>query len=208
MRWIFCKRRLHHSLGSNTITVLRTFFLALVLSTMILCPLYALDNSPVTTEAAANALFARARQDLAALSLTIPRDILLNFRTRDELMVENNANGGLTMELDGFYRPYNPETIWIVSGLPALHTLSVMAHELTHAWQSTNSPMQDRKLKEGFAVWVQYHVLISENGAQEAERLTTWKDEDYGGGLRALLEIEKREGMAAVIETARKATKI
>lgn len=186
----------------------RTLVLCLGLILLAWGPLYAVDPGPVTTDDAARALFAQARADLVTLGLTIPRDIPLKFRTRDELMVENNSHGGRAMELDGFYVPYDPEAIWIVSGLSGPQTLGVMAHELTHAWQSTNSPLQDRKLKEGFAVWVQYHVLLAENEPAMAQKLTRWQDPDYGGGLRALLEIEKHDGMDAVIETARKETTI
>lgn len=162
----------------------------------------------VKTEAEALDVYASARRHLVSLGLTIPRDIPLKYRTRDEVMVENNSTGGRTIDLEGFYRPYNPEEIWIVSGLSYPRTLGAMAHELTHAWQSTESPLQDRKLKEGFARWVQYKVLLAEGHDGVAAGLRRERDPDYGGGLRALLDIEERSGAAAVIDVARKKTSI
>jgi len=162
----------------------------------------------VSGESEALALYAQARQHLVGMGLKIPRDIPLKYRTRDEVMVENNSTGGRTIDLDGFYRPYNPEEIWIVSGLSVPRTLGAMAHELTHAWQSTESPLQDRKLKEGFARWIQYKVMVSQGYDEVAAGLRSEPDPDYGGGLRALLEIEERQGPAAVIEVARKKTSL
>lgn len=165
-------------------------------------------DQPVTREEDALALFAQAKRDLAALGLPLARDIPLKFRTRDEVSVENNGNGGRTMELDGFYRPYNPEEIWVVSGLSAARTLGVMAHEMTHCWQSDNAPLQDRKLKEGFARWVQYHVLLNEGYTSAAYALTRFGDDDYLGGLLALLAVEQQKGVKGVIELARTASRI
>lgn len=165
-------------------------------------------EQPITSEADALALFAQAKRDLVALGLPLSRDLPLKFRTRDEVSVENNGNGGRTMEIDGFYRPYNPEEIWVVSGLSAARTLGVMAHEMTHCWQSDNAPLQDRKLKEGFAQWVQYHVLLNEGYTSAAYLLTRSGDDDYLGGLLALLEVEKQRGVKRVIELARTASRI
>ena len=162
----------------------------------------------VTSEGEALSLYARARQDLVGMGLKIPREIPLKYRTRDEVLVENNSTGGRAIDIEGFYRPYNPEEIWIVSGLSQPRTIGAMAHELTHAWQSTESPLQDRKLKEGFARWVQYKVLVAEGHGRFAAGLRRDADPDYGGGLRALLEIEERQGTPAVIEVARRKTAI
>lgn len=174
----------------------------------VLCLTAVAARAAVTEEAQAEALFKKAREVLASLGLTVPREILLKLRTRDELMVENNTSGGRTLELNGFYRAYNPESIWMVSGLSETETIGVLAHELTHAWQSTNAPLQDRKLTEGFARWAEYHVLQAINQPGEAERLTRDRDPDYGGGLRFLLQLEKEKGAPAVMEFARTQTRI
>jgi hypothetical protein len=164
--------------------------------------------SSVTDEAVAEKLFVRARGILSGVGLTVPREILLKLRTRDELMVEKNGNGGRTIEANGFYRAYNPESIWIVSGLSEEETIGVLAHELTHAWQSTEAPQQDRKLTEGFARWAEYKVFTAIGATGQAESLTRSPDPDYGGGLRYLLELERRQGAAAVIQFARTQTRI
>jgi len=164
--------------------------------------------APVSDDAAAEQLFKKARGLLGGVGLTVPREILLFLRTRDELMVENNSTGGLAIELNGFYRAYNPESIWVVSGLSEEETLGVMAHELAHAWQSTESPLQDRKLKEGFARWAEYHVLMAIGASEQAQMLARSPDPDYGDGLRYLLELERTQGAAAVLQLARKETRI
>ncbi len=163
---------------------------------------------PVTDDATAQALFNQARGELSALGLTIPRDILLHLRTADELNVQLHSTGGLSIEADGFYQPYNPECVWIVSGHDRLYTEGVMAHELTHAWQSTEAPQQDRTVTEGFATWVQYHVLQHIGDPSDADQLTYRSDIDYGKGLHFFLDLEKREGIDAVVHFARTESKI
>ncbi|MBM3465619.1 MAG: hypothetical protein FJX76_26310 [Armatimonadetes bacterium] len=180
---------------------LQTFFLLIAL----MAPVWA---APVTDEAAAEKLLARARAILSGVGLTVPRQILLKLRTRDELMVENNSSGGRAIEANGFYRAYNPESIWIVSGLSEEETIGVLAHELTHAWQSTEAPLQDRKLTEGFARWAEYKVFMAIGASGEAQTLRRSPDPDYGGGLRYLLDLEQRRGAAAVVEFARTQTRI
>ncbi|HEY3997604.1 MAG TPA: basic secretory protein-like protein [Candidatus Xenobia bacterium] len=157
----------------------------------------------ITDDAAAQALFKQAYAIMAEMGLKIDRDILLNFRTRDELNTENAGHGGRTLELNGFYRAYNPESVWVVSGLTKSETIGVMVHELTHAWQSTESPQQDRKLTEGFARWVEYHTYLKIGDADTARTIQEDPDPDYGGGLRYLLDLEKKQGIPAVVQFAR-----
>jgi hypothetical protein len=156
----------------------------------------------VTEESEAVALLARARKCLAGLGIVVERDILLKLRTRAELEIENNSQGGRTIELNGFYQPYNPECIWVASGTSEMETLATLSHELTHAWQSTHAPQQDRKLAEGFARWCEYHVLRDAGEPEMASALRRSADPDYGGGLRFLLELERSQGFHAVVEYA------
>ena len=157
---------------------------------------------------AAQAIFARAKVFDASLGVGTDRDVALMVRTRDELVVENNTHGGRTLEINGFYRAYNVESIWICSGLSDDEIFGTCCHELAHAWQSTECPQQDRKLTEGFARWVEWKAMKSIGNEDMASRLMNDRDPDYGGGLRFLAHLERREGAAAVIQYAKTETRI
>ncbi|MHB2018791.1 MAG: basic secretory protein-like protein [Candidatus Xenobia bacterium] len=160
------------------------------------------------TDDAAQTIYAQARAFDASLGLHVDRDIPLMVRTRDELEVENNTHGGRTLELNGFYRPYNVESIWVCSGLSPDEMFGTCCHELAHAWQSSDCPQQDRKLTEGFARWVEWKAMQSRGDEQIANLLLHDRDPDYGGGLRFLVNLEQNQGAAAVIQYAKTETRI
>jgi len=127
---------------------------------------------------------------------------------KDELQTRF-SEGGRSMNVGGFYRPYNPEMIYILSYEPKLDAGAVLAHEYTHAWQTRNCPQQDRALVEGFASWVEYKYLVSKGERAKAEQLKRKSDPDYGASLVKLLELEKKLGTPAkLIEWVRTAKKI
>lgn len=126
----------------------------------------------------------------------------------DDELQTRQQEGGRAVQVIGFYQPYDPEQIYILSFEPLVDAGATLAHEFTHAWQSRHSVQQDRALKEGFACWVEYHYLMSLGEASRAYALTTHSDPDYGASLRKLLEIEKRQGKEAVIKLGRTGTKL
>jgi len=150
-------------------------------------------------------LFARTRQLVARLGVTVPREILLKVRPREEVQVHYLSGGGRTISVGGYYRPFDPETIWIVAGQSPTATMASMAHELAHAWQSTNCPLQDRTITEGFARWVEYRLLLTLGQPGAAQALAVSPDPDYGGGLRLFLGVDRKGGPAAVLKAARTA---
>lgn len=152
------------------------------------------------------AVFKVARTFMARLGVAVDREILLKVRPYDEVQVQHCSTGGRAISVGGYYQPYDPETIWIVSGQSRNRTMADMAHELAHAWQSTNAPSQDRKLKEGFAMWCEYHVLLMVGETAEASSLLKIDDPDYGDGLRLFLDLERKSGAPAVVEYERTAT--
>lgn len=127
----------------------------------------------------------------------------VRFCDDDELQTRLIEGGGRAIKVIGFYQPYNPEQIYILSYEMLPDAGATLAHEFTHAWQSRHAVSQDRALKEGFARWVEYHYLLSIGETSRAYALTTVRDPDYGDSLRQLLEIEKRQGKAAVIKLGR-----
>lgn len=162
------------------------------------------QKDAVTTQEQGEECFKEARRLLTSLGLTIPRQILLRVRPQDEVQTHLANAGGRTVKVGGYYQPYGPEQIWIVAGQSKNQTISDMTHELAHAWQSTECPLQDRTIKEGFAVWCEYKILVMLGEKAMAHELTLRADPDYGGGLRLFLKVEKEGGVPAVLEYAKK----
>lgn len=126
----------------------------------------------------------------------------------DDELQTRFKEGGRSIDVIGFYNPYNPEQIYILSYEPLIDAGATLAHEFTHAWQSRHAVQQDRALQEGFACWVEYHYLQSLGESTRAYNLTLHNDPDYGASLRQLLAIEKKQGKAAVIKLGRTGSKL
>jgi len=94
--------------------------------------------------------------------------------------------------------------IYIQTGLPRILFLQITSHEYAHAWQGENCPIQsDLLLQEGFAEWVAFHVMGYYRYTKYQERMLT-REDNYGRGLRWMLEKEAKLGEAGVIEICRK----
>ena len=79
------------------------------------------------------------------------------------------------------------------------------AHELAHAWQMESAPLvRDPLLREGFAEWVAYHVLLAHGEGEAAERIVA-REDVYGQGARLLLGMERDMGAAGLIDWYRRA---
>ena len=161
----------------------------------------------IEDDAQGAAAFAEARALLSSLGVSVDREILLKVRPREEVQVHYCSTSGRGISVGGYYQPYDPETIWIISGQKKTDTIGDMVHELTHAWQSTNAPLQDPMISEGFAMWCEVKVLLMLGDKSKALQCMSITDPDYGGGLRMYLDIEKKGGIPAVLEYARTATK-
>lgn len=139
--------------------------------------------------------------ELAGLAIKPPPPVKLV--DLDELQTKANRGSRALPDVLAFYNPYNPEEIYVLSGIEPDECGGVMVHEYTHAWQSRNCPSQDRALSEGFATWVQYRYLMKRGRRDLANNLTYHGDADYGAALNSLLSYEKKHGAAKVIEYAR-----
>ncbi|HEX6543401.1 MAG TPA: hypothetical protein VF040_16710 [Ktedonobacterales bacterium] len=101
-----------------------------------------------------------------------------------------------------FVQANGVSTIYIEQFLPRGLLLGTLAHELAHAWQTEQSlHLKDPILREGFAEWVAYRVLIAGGLSTLAERATR-RDDVYGRGLRHFLNIENRFGYTGVVRCA------
>ncbi|MFP4498786.1 MAG: hypothetical protein ACLFQV_11290 [Vulcanimicrobiota bacterium] len=157
----------------------------------------------VKTQEEAEKIFKDVRSRLAKLGISLDREILLKLRTVDEIHVQHNSTGGRAVNIGGYYQPFNPETIWIIQDKSREYTYGVLAHEFGHAWQSSNAPLQDRMIKEGFAEWCEYQILKSLGASHCLKQMENNPDPDYGGGLRLFLAVEKKEGLKGLLEFAR-----
>jgi hypothetical protein len=94
--------------------------------------------------------------------------------------------------------------IWLRVGLSRRYALAVLAHELAHAWRTDRGvDVWYSELEEGWAMWVEYHVLLAmgdEWGARSIGRLSLFQKGSRG--FRALRGLEARQGKAAVVAFA------
>jgi hypothetical protein len=95
--------------------------------------------------------------------------------------------------------------IYLQDCLPRILLIQVIAHEFAHAWEGENAPLlADPVLKEGFAEWTAYHVLVKLDAHKKAKQMMERADL-YGDGLRQLLEVERGGGEPAVVDLVRHA---
>jgi hypothetical protein len=104
-----------------------------------------------------------------------------------------------TQYIVGFFEQRNGQrTIYVERGLPRATLIGTLAHEFAHAWQADYAPhAQDLLLREGFAEWVAYRVLVTLGHTREAARATRREDE-YGRGLRYFITLEQQSGRQRV----------
>lgn len=118
---------------------------------------------------------------------------------KDEIQTKFTESG-LSISVSGFYQPYNPEAIYILSGQTPDKCAATIVHEYTHSWQSRNCPSQDRALKEGFASWMEYRYLMARGRTSQANALTRKSNPDYGASLQQLLKMEKKVGVEGILK--------
>ena len=122
----------------------------------------------------------------------------------DEMDTRFAESSGRSFRAHAFYKPYNPEIIYVLAGHSAYDLGPTLAHEFTHAWQSRHCPQQDRMLSEGFASWIGYKYAQSKGYTEQMRQMTGARDPDYGEGLKKCLAIEKQSGVKGVVEFVRK----
>lgn len=153
---------------------------------------------------------AEAQRILRRIETILRRDLNMTLRRpyQFELVHKDNPDLQITSpvknnELGLFVLRGEEARIYILSGLPAGLYYETAAHELAHAWQAENCPLeQDQKIREGFAQWVAAKVLMSIKEPKILRLLTERKDV-YGEGYRYFRSLELQEGRSAVFEKAR-----
>ncbi|MBU0702350.1 MAG: protein DA1 [Chloroflexi bacterium] len=103
-----------------------------------------------------------------------------------------------------FARKGRKRVMYLIYGLPRILFIQVVAHEWGHAWHRENCPLLDDLLNcEGFAEWVAHKALQS-LGAVKQAALMEQRDGLYGDGLRQMLALERRQGVASVLDFCRR----
>lgn len=166
-------------------------------------------QTAITDPREANALFERVVDLLGntlGLRLNVrPQLALVDHARLVELARNAAAENGHDSEkaLGLFVRAGRKRFIYLQEYLPRILLIQVAAHELAHAWQGENCPLlRDAMLREGFAEWVAYHALLRLDAQKKVAQMLQRRD-DYGDGLRRLLEVEKQQGVAAVLQSCR-----
>lgn len=96
--------------------------------------------------------------------------------------------------------------IYVMKGWGRDQCAGIIAHELTHGWQEENAPrQQDRVLKEGFAMWVEYKYFDLTGAFTYSQRIRETADPVYGVGFFAVLESEEAVGASKVADLMRTA---
>ncbi len=84
-------------------------------------------------------------------------------------------------------------TVLVENGSPRIHTLSTLAHELTHIWQYENLQVDELQIEEleGFASWVEVHMMTQMGEVPYANRLKEQlenRQDPYSRGYRLIEE--------------------
>lgn len=128
----------------------------------------------------------------------------LNFSLKGQDFLKQKAKD-IHGDINGlFYRKGNEFDIYLLYGLREKDLISVIAHELSHAWQAENCP-KDILLEnqEGFAQWVAYKALKA-FGHDDFANLMTEGDNIYARGLTRMLRLEANGGPKAVFDFIKK----
>jgi len=169
------------------------------------------NQTAITDPREAEALFERA-VDLLMNSLGMqlnmrPRLMLVDHARLAELSRAAAAENGHASDkvLGLFMRQGQRRTIYLQEFLPRIMFLQVVAHEFAHAWQGERCPLlRDATVREGFAEWAAYHILLKLDAKKKAAQMLQRRD-FYGEGLRRLLDVEREQGIAGVLQSCRTA---
>jgi len=126
-----------------------------------------------------------------------------------ELIPEHEARSARSHDTLGYYKPHalgehGTHTVFVQKGLARARFKAIAAHEIVHAYErEANILSSQRALREGFARWVEYKVLMAEGQTAEAKRLQQIRNWRFGRSIRTLLEVEKERGVSGVLAYVR-----
>jgi hypothetical protein len=132
------------------------------------------------------------------MRMQITHDI--NYSVQDKKSLEKKSKH-LSKDINGlFYRKNDDFNVYVLYGLRKQDLIWVLAHEMTHAWQSENCSQKLTDLdREGFAQWIAYHTAMNFGYRQYGENMRSGESL-YCSGLNKMIDIEKNEGFKAVFD--------
>lgn len=90
--------------------------------------------------------------------------------------------------------------IFLLDGMPRMHVIATLAHELMHVWLYENAPDDmDPALCEGSCNYAAYLVLLKYPGKESEYIRTTFRDDPdsiYGDGFRGVADYVDEHGAA------------
>lgn len=130
--------------------------------------------------------------------ISIDKPIVIELYTGDDF----NLNG-IIMELNGSLGRYHytklkskmVHMVYVKNGLEKKRFKSVLAHEMTHAFlREADILPTNRFVREGFARWVEYKVLLNLGLDREAEKIKMIKTWKYGKAINRIFALEEKVG--------------
>jgi len=90
--------------------------------------------------------------------------------------------------------------------------IATIAHEYAHNWHFENKKtievLNDELIREGFAQWVSLKVLNFFYRLSEIEKVLLGSEKEYKAGPGFFIEVEKKYGMAKVLDIVKGKIKI
>jgi hypothetical protein len=141
----------------------------------------------------------------ARLGIKLKKPVVL------ELFSDGEFNWkGIIMQMEGSLGRYHPEKIgklgfahmiYIRKGLSRNKFMSILAHEMAHAFLREEELMpNDRYLREGFARWVEHLFLVEMGEIKEAKKLYRLRSFRTGKAVISFLDLEKKIGVLGVMD--------
>ena len=124
----------------------------------------------IDKEEDAKVIYAQAKAFVARYKMSVPRDVIMRFETRDQIKADYSRSGRSGEHTRAYYQPHSPECICIPEGLEETEFFATAVHELTHAWQSSECPIQDRGVVEGAAYWMTSKAYAQKGRTDRAVR--------------------------------------
>jgi hypothetical protein len=102
--------------------------------------------------------------------------------------------------------------LYLLEGMPRLHVVTTLAHELTHVWQYTHGRLKnDLTFSEGSCNYAAFLVLLNYPGEETGYVVETLlEDEDpvYGDGFRRVMAYAEAVGTKRWLEQLREGNKL
>jgi len=137
--------------------------------------------------------------------ISLKRPVIMNLFTGDEFKLK-----GVCRENRGVKGQYHYEMlgkggmahmIYIREGLENREFRAILAHEMSHAFLREEHLMGcHRYLREGFARWIEYKILIYMGLDEEAEKIRNLKTYRYGKAVEKIFRLEKKVGAKKAME--------